>query len=204
VAQGSQYDPYRPPEFDEGPMPQAAADTAIVPATRAERLGAALIDGLVQIMVLLPIQVAYVVYRFPGSELGLRRWSRTFIRAQTQPHQLGWWVVSALLYLALHGYLLARSGQSIGKRLVGIRIVNFVDGKQTPFAKIVGLRVIPKLLLSLVPKVGGFATIIDDLIIFRGDRRCLHDHLAGTMVIKVPPPGRPGERSYFPTSRPRP
>jgi uncharacterized RDD family membrane protein YckC len=181
VAQGSQFDPYRPPEFD-GPRPEPISGAGIALATRGERLGAAMLDGLLQGIIFLPIQIAYGVFKdFP------------FIHPQSPLQQLGWLVASMLVYLTLNGYLLARSGQTLGKRAVGIRIVNFGDGAQTPLGKIVVLRVLPISLVTLVPKVGVFASLIDDLVIFRSDRRCLHDHLAGTVVVKVSP-SRPADR----------
>ncbi|TJZ79098.1 hypothetical protein [Chitiniphilus eburneus] len=41
--------------------------------------------------------------------------------------------------------------------------------------------VVPAILLSLVP-MGG---LLDTTMIFRNNRRCLHDDLAGTMVVKA-------------------
>jgi uncharacterized RDD family membrane protein YckC len=37
----------------------------------------------------------------------------------------------------------------------------------------------------LLPTVGPFAGLIDVLFIFLKDRRCLHDHIAGTVVVRA-------------------
>ena len=37
---------------------------------------------------------------------------------------------------------------------------------------------------SMVPMLGGFASLVDALCIFREDRRCIHDLIAGTRVIE--------------------
>ena len=42
-------------------------------------------------------------------------------------------------------------------------------------------------LISLIPFVGTILTWGDILIIFRKDRRCLHDLVAGTQVLSVRP-----------------
>jgi hypothetical protein len=39
--------------------------------------------------------------------------------------------------------------------------------------------------VSLVPGIGALAVTVDDLFIFRTDRRCLHDLIAGTKVVAV-------------------
>jgi uncharacterized RDD family membrane protein YckC len=174
MAHGSEYNPYQPPAFDEGPNPEPSPAGGIAFATRSERLGAAMIDSLIQAAVLFPIQIALGVYRgFPR------------VQPQAPLAHMMWGLGGLGVYLAIHGYLLAQRGQTIGKRLVGIRIVNVGDGAQTSIARIVGLRILPIQLVTLVPKVGIFAALVDAVIIFRKDRRCVHDHLAGTMVVKA-------------------
>jgi len=174
VAQRGEFNPYQPPTFDEGSQPTPSDDGQIALATRWERLGASIIDGLLQMALLLPLQISYGVYDgFP------------YLRPRPPLSQLVWGAIAFVVYLALHSYLLSQRGQTIGKRLVGIRIVNFGDREQTPFAKIVVLRQLLIQLVVLVPTVGPFAGLIDMLLIFRKDRRCLHDHIAGTVVVKA-------------------
>jgi len=39
--------------------------------------------------------------------------------------------------------------------------------------------------VSLIPYAGSFVALLDVLFIFRRDQRCIHDHLAGTVVVKI-------------------
>jgi len=45
------------------------------------------------------------------------------------------------------------------------------------------VRYIPIWIVGLIPGVGIALTILDALFIFRDDRRCIHDLIAGTKVI---------------------
>ena len=74
--------------------------------------------------------------------------------------------------------LLATSGQTIGKKLLMIRIVS-TTGVLPGFIQTVVLRNWVRLLFSFVP----FLSLIDLLFIFSESRRCLHDYLAGTRVV---------------------
>lgn len=91
--------------------------------------------------------------------------------------------MAALLFY--QWYLLATLGQTIGKRQMGIKIVLVKDLSNGGFVANVLLRVFAAGALKAVPVVGGIVTIADALFIFRDDRRCIHDHIAGTCVIKA-------------------
>ncbi len=87
-------------------------------------------------------------------------------------------------FLAVHGYLLAKYGQTVGKKLLNMRIVGD-DGRQLPFQELVLKRYLPLWIASSVPYLGMLAVIIDALAIFRENRKCIHDEIAKTKVIKV-------------------
>lgn len=78
---------------------------------------------------------------------------------------------------------LARRGQTAGKILLGIRIVDRESGRNAGFVRNVLLRFLLNRVISLIP---GYL-IVDGLFIFRKDRRCLHDMLAGTVVVRGQP-----------------
>lgn len=87
-----------------------------------------------------------------------------------------------LATLALFVYqcaLLHRNGQTLGKKFRSIRIVRHATGENGGFLYNVALRLGVNGLLCLIP--GYF--IVDALFIFRADQRCLHDFIAGTVVI---------------------
>lgn len=74
--------------------------------------------------------------------------------------------------------MIATCGQTIGKKLFGMRIVTS-DGQAPGFLQGVVLRNWVRNLLTMVPFLG----LIDILFIFGESRRCLHDYLAGTYVV---------------------
>ncbi len=99
------------------------------------------------------------------------------------------WLVVFIAQLVL----LATRGQTIGKILMKIRIVDATTGEHPGWARLILLRTIVNGLISgvlgIIPVVGGmfaFAYFLtDSLFIFRDDRRTIHDHIARTRVDKV-------------------
>jgi uncharacterized RDD family membrane protein YckC len=79
---------------------------------------------------------------------------------------------------------LHRYGQTIGKRMLGIRIVR-CDGTHAPLWRIVCLRDGLMTALEGIPLLGPFIGLTDSLVIFRADRRCLHDMIADTKVVRI-------------------
>ena len=82
-------------------------------------------------------------------------------------------------------YLLAIRGQTVGKIVMGLRIVRFEDGGNPGFVKAVLLRTFLWAIITAVPVVGTLVGVVGILFIFRDDQRCLHDHLAGTRVVNA-------------------
>ena len=106
------------------------------------------------------------------------------------------WVVLAAASLALlvltlyQWFLLSTAGQTIGKRVMGIRIVD-LDGRPAGFFSALLLRSLVfaglmSLVVSftsvLIPFAGVVLWLLDYLPAFGEDRRCLHDYFAGTQV----------------------
>lgn len=139
-------------------------------ASRGDRLVAAIIDGLIGIAFTVPL-IMYIGFdSLMQPTLGL---SLFF---------LGFGVFGVLV---LHGYLVYHRGQTIGKYCISIRIEN-LDGTQASFTTIYFKRMLPMQLLSLVPSVGQFIVgFVNPAFIFGKDKRCLHDHIAGTKVSNI-------------------
>jgi len=104
------------------------------------------------------------------------------------------WIVWVLLlaitsYLLLNGHGLWRYGQTLGKRALGIAIV--ADPARTQalvrgqFWALVCIRALffPLLFLLITPLT--LIPLVDQLFIFSKGRRCLHDWVAGTRVVRV-------------------
>lgn len=163
----SDENPYTPPEAEVTvEEPQGLA-------TLGARFGGAIIDGLLSIAVVFPFM--YVTGFFETAQAGEASLAQT----------VGMGVFGFGVFLVLHGYLLSTAGQTIGKRLVGTRIVSVDDDKILPFWKVVSLRYLPVSVVSQIPLIGPLLSIIDILFIFRADRRCIHDLIAGSKVVKA-------------------
>jgi uncharacterized RDD family membrane protein YckC len=76
--------------------------------------------------------------------------------------------------------LVARYGQTIAKRMLDIKVVRS-DGSQASLGRIFWLRNVVNTLLGVIP----LCSIIDPLFIFGERRRCIHDLIADTIVVKA-------------------
>lgn len=74
-----------------------------------------------------------------------------------------------------------RWGQSIGKRMTGIKVVR-TDGSPIELWRLLLLR---NLVMSVLGNACGLISIADALMIFTQDQRCLHDYLADSIVIDL-------------------
>ncbi len=143
-------------------------------ASRWSRLGAAIIDGLISMVVFVPLQFSAGVYdNFPN------------MTPQPFPQTVLWSLGGIVLWVAVHGVFLARSAQTIGKKLFRIQVVSVADGKPAPLFKLIVLRFLPMSMLPQIPMVGPLLSLANALFIFRKDRRCIHDHIAGTRVVAI-------------------
>ena len=166
-----------PPDQNRFAPPTARVDD--VPAGgpelagRGTRFGAAFLDGLIQGGVYYAL--AFTLFRslIPNMQTGA-----------SVAGLAGQFVVSIVIMLVLQGYLLATQGQTIGKKLLGIRIVRSDGGKVDP-ARVIGLRYVLIWALAVIPVVGWIFALVDALMIFRDSRKCLHDNIADTIVIKA-------------------
>ena len=163
---------YSPPA---APLDQAAVGNgAAALASRWARLGAAIADGLIMLGVTLAV--------FPGSD----NWQKAMTQDLALMDMLLPLAFSLGLYLLLNGYLLQRRGQTIGKWMLGIRIVAVDSNAILPLWRVFLFRYLPQVLASLIPLAGGLLILADLLFIFRGDKRCVHDLIAGTHVVREP------------------
>jgi uncharacterized RDD family membrane protein YckC/phage FluMu protein Com len=94
-------------------------------------------------------------------------------------------LLGGLVMLGLQIYLLATRSQSIGKYLVNTQIMDFDTGEPASFVKTFLLRSIVNGIINGLPVVGGCYGLIDILFIFGEERRCIHDHIAGTYVADI-------------------
>ena len=89
---------------------------------------------------------------------------------------------SCLIYFIVNGYLLYKYGQTIGKKIIGIKITD-LKGKIPSLTKTYLIRfLLPSLIFSM-PVVGVLLWFADVLFIFGKGKRCLHDYIAETKVM---------------------
>ena len=166
-----QASPVASPAFNPPPKPAAnlyaAPRSAVIDvedeaelASRFQRLRAALIDVMIYVVAFLPFAV------FMGKPaVGVS--------------------LSVLVFIGIvawNGVLLARHGQTIGKKATGIRIVR-TDDSDASFSRLFFLRMILTWVIGSVPFVGPLFSLVNVLFIFREDRRCIHDLICDTKVV---------------------
>ncbi len=89
-----------------------------------------------------------------------------------------------LVVLTINIMLLVKNGQTIGKKICGIRIEQMGTGQKAGFWRIIGLRCFVPGLIAQIPIIGGFFPLVNHLFIFSTDHQCLHDRIADTIVVK--------------------
>jgi len=78
--------------------------------------------------------------------------------------------------------LVSRSGQTLGKRFLHLRIVR-VGGTRAGFLRAFLLRDFVFKLLCGIPLAGTALFVADVASLWRPDGRCIHDRFAGTKVV---------------------
>jgi uncharacterized RDD family membrane protein YckC len=141
-------------------------------ASRGKRLGASLIDGLISSAIIWPL--IYFTVGFESISTGLENYGFTIL----------WGAIGFVIFLILHGRYLTLYGQTIGKKVVGIKITD-LEGSVPSFTKQILLRYGFTSLIGQVPFIGGLICLVDILFIFGAERRCLHDRVAKTMVLEA-------------------
>ena len=87
------------------------------------------------------------------------------------------------VFWALNVPLIYTRGQTVGKLICGTVVVDKNDFRQVNGNRYIFLRSLPITLLENIPFIGGFIALADVLAIFRTEKNCLHDDIAGTRVI---------------------
>ncbi|MGH8570516.1 MAG: RDD family protein [Gammaproteobacteria bacterium] len=175
--------PYAPPTATVADVSDHAGTEPRL-AERGARLGASMIDGLLMLLLVAPAMLAAMI---PGALGGTADATPPAILVWAVAHpvvsQLIWGIAGLLVFFAVNGYWLHTRGQSIGKRLLGIRIVRS-SGERATLSRILFARYLPTQAMGIVPIIGMLYALIDILFIFGDSRQCLHDRIADTIVVK--------------------
>ena len=169
-------------------------DPEALVAERWRRLAGAIIDGIVESICWIPTSLALMKSFTEMMDSGPLNPAAFAQQAQSL-------IPLSLPYLGalviVQAALLTFKSQSIGNLLVRTRIVRMTDGAPGGFMRAFLLRGFLARVLRHIPVLGGVFWIVDSCFIFRADKRCLHDLIAGTKVIKVL---TPAELDQVPTS----
>jgi uncharacterized RDD family membrane protein YckC len=148
--------------------------TSLELAGRGSRLGAAFLDGLIAFAVIFPLEYAFGFWQL--------------VMATTHQHgqlpigtMLLWMAIGLVVFIVIQGYPLVTTGQTWGKRMVSIKIVDMAGRKPTVPQLCIRYGIMN--LLGPIPYIGKIGVMVDILMIFRGDKRCAHDLAAGTQVV---------------------
>jgi|TARA_Y100001001_G_scaffold89947_1_gene87799 uncharacterized RDD family membrane protein YckC len=176
----------------------------INPAGRFRRLLASLFDTLVLIVV-------FVFFAFRG-DIGYT----SFIMALSNelPVIVEWTLWFTAIFFVINGVPLFTRGQTVGKWMLGLHIVDSETGHRPALEKLILYRYVVFILLAnlvswfyipdtvvsaTLPVIGQitlegipwpfpgtllWVPVVDAAFIFSSSRRCLHDRLAGTIVVR--------------------
>ena len=149
------FNPYQPPRFDAGGTPSDAGRNDEL-AERSTRLFASIIDSVISISVVLPTQFAFGMFDgFPN-----------VAKEETLVESAIWGAFGFAVWGAFHAYFIARSGQTIGKRVMGIRVVRVSNGRPSGLGRYALLRELPIIAVTVIPMAGMLLPLVDVLFIF--------------------------------------
>lgn len=171
--------PYSPPQSNVEPATKTRASKQLPYASRPQRLGANIIDTLIG----LPVSLAINTWLAPTSQDSV--FEQSTAAPTSQLISLG---ISFLIVIVIH-WLFLGTGQTIGKKLVGIQVQSR-EGRFLSRGALILKRMLPIQLgvsvvaIAISPLLGGLIGLADVLCIFRKNFNTLHDDLAGTEVVK--------------------
>ena len=166
------FNPYAPPRSNI--IPASNPDEVQQLASLLRRLGASLLDTLITMVIAIPM-MWFSGYFTHITEMAAKG-------SSTRPEQVIWESICFGIMLALNWSHLGR-GQTIGKRIMAIRIVR-KNGVPAERSHIILKRLVPVLVFTIAP-LGWIMGIADVLCIFRSQRNTIHDDLSDTKVIDL-------------------
>jgi uncharacterized RDD family membrane protein YckC/RNA polymerase subunit RPABC4/transcription elongation factor Spt4 len=160
--------PYQPPSAPTAPFGPSVRPSEAVLATRSTRFFGALLDGLLTLAGGIPGGILFFATFENDDEMTL----------------VGLFLMFAgmIAVAVVNWVMISQRGQSIAKRIMGMRIIIRDTGELPGFLRGVLLRVwVP----AVINQACNLFALVDALWIFGDERRCLHDLIAGTIVIDV-------------------
>jgi uncharacterized RDD family membrane protein YckC len=167
---------FAPPKADLTEL--GHSENGIVLAGRGQRLVAAILDTI-----LLMVLIYGAFFVFGGVSLLTR------LNPSTPPDPfalMGTMFRSMapgyVILLVIQGWAMHAFGGTVGKKLMGLRIVRS-DGTRAGFARAFFGRGAASIVPNFIPILNIFWWLVDTLLIFRDSRQCLHDQMVDTIVV---------------------
>ena len=181
----------------------ALADGKLELASPADRLSAVVINHIIGSLIAMPFYIYYMIsiFKFFGTidpdeadALDKEQLDQFFLNWFNLPLTeiiIGFTFVASIIYTIWQIYWMTKYGQSIGKRLLKIRVIR-TNGDNPGFAGNVLVReivykIIANFITVLTLGFGFIILLIVPFMVFNTNlhRRTLQDFLAGTIVVKV-------------------
>ena len=143
-------------------------------ADRIERLIAIILDSLI-----IGIPFSLIIFLFIGFDNYFNWVSQNIFIASVKIFPIG-----QLLFFIINVKFLLENGQTIGKKIVGIKITD-LNGDIPSLINTYVLRTLVSGIIMIIPFIGRIYSLLDPLFIFRKDKRCIHDLIAETIVVKA-------------------
>lgn len=169
----NQPNPYAPPQAEVSDAVDRDAGAEL--AGRGERLGASILDSLIAgVLVAAPLFIG-----MDWNAMAAGNWYGAFGAVGGILAGIG-----SLVYIVVTTYLVQKNGQTMAKKIVGIKVVRS-DRSRASLGRIFWLRNVVNLIPSVIPYVGNIYGLVDALFIFGDSRQCVHDKIADTIVVKA-------------------
>ena len=142
-------------------------------ASRWQRLGASILDGLMMMVITVPVMF------FTGGFDGITDPTHQ----QSLLYSVSMAILGFVVFFGINFKFLINSGQTIGKKALGIKIADMGGNLPTlkgHLLKRYAIYFVP----AQIPVVGQIFSLVNILFIFGRQKRCLHDLVGGTQVIK--------------------
>ncbi len=139
-------------------------------ASRWSRLAATIIDSLILSAFMTPL-----LYFTDGFD-------RMAQNPYASPYYLIMVGVGFFLYGVINWKLLSQSGQTVGKRILKIKVVN-EDGSRASIEDLLFRRYGFIVISSAIPVIGGLINLVSMLMIFGKKKQTLHDRVVDSKVI---------------------
>ena len=145
--------------------------TEIVLASRWARLGSSIIDAII-------MAIPILVYSYLRGDFD----NMEEMPKDTTLESIMYIVVSYITFFLVNIKFLLNNGQTIGKKILNIKIVN-IDN-DVPSKKDLLKRYLTFFGVKEIPVAGIWLSLIDILFIFSKNKQCGHDIVANTNVIE--------------------